>query len=156
MAETCPFQKVSDPEVGCEYQGTETMIGFHIQGQHKEKENKKENKKEEKKEETEKPKKGKRIDMKPPKFMEFETRGEFRRKEEEFQAYIDRTDIKNQEIADDLYRICDTPLKKKFIASQKIEKMINTTKPEVMMKEIKRLCLPEKNVVLEQQEFRKI
>ena len=62
--------------------------------------------------------------MKPPKFMEFETRGEFRRKEEEFQAYVNRTDIKNQEIADDLYRICDTPLKKKLIASQKIEKKI--------------------------------
>ena len=72
MAETCPFQKVTDPEAGCEYQGTEMMIGYHIQGQHKEKEKEK---KEEKKEETEKQKKGIRIDVKPPKFMEFENKG---------------------------------------------------------------------------------
>ena len=58
------------------------MIGYHIEGQHRKlaptpaKEDKKESSK----------KKGKKIDAKPPKFMESETKEEFKRKKKEFQS----------------------------------------------------------------------
>ena len=87
MAEQCPFGGVNNPEVECDYKGTEVMIGHHIEAKHREKapiEKKEEKKKED---ETEK-KKGKRIEAKPPKFMENETREEFRRKEDKFEAYV--------------------------------------------------------------------
>ena len=41
--------------------------------------------------------------MKLPKFLEAETREEFKRKMAEFQSYADRTNLEAEEIADDLY-----------------------------------------------------
>ena len=70
----CPFPDIKDPSMVYEYEDTETMIGFHIEGQHCKADpaaQKKEKKESEKK-------KAKRVDVKPPNIMESETREEFR------------------------------------------------------------------------------
>ena len=64
------------------------------------------------------------------------------------------TKITGEEISNDLYRTCETPLKKKVIASNKIEKMIKMTKPEVMIQEIDRICMPMINIIVERNHFR--
>ena len=139
----------------CDYKGTEVMIGLHVEAKYQDKPPA-ENKNEKKEEENEKQKKGKRIEAKPPKFLENETREEFRRKEEEFDSYVERTGISGEDVTDDLYRTCETPLKQKLIASNKVHKRIKMTKPAVMMAEIKRLCLPKENVVLEREQFKNL
>ena len=115
MAEQCPFGGVNNPEVECDYKGTEVMIGHHIEAKHREKKAPVEKKEEKKKDDESEKKKCKRIDAKPPKFLESETREEFRRKEEEFEAYVDRTGITGEDVTEDLYRTCETPLKQKLI-----------------------------------------
>ena len=47
--------------------------------------------------------KNKRMEVKPPKFLEKETREEFRRKQAEFKSYSERALLEGKEIADDLY-----------------------------------------------------
>ena len=88
--------------------------------------------------------------------MESETREEFRRKEEEFKAYVERPGISGEDVTDDLYRTCETPLKQKLIASNKINRKIKTTKSQVLMAEIKRLCLPKENVILKREQFKNL
>ena len=63
----CPFLDKVDPRKVCEYEDTETIIGFHIEGQHCKVDPAQ--KKEDKKDESDK-KKAKRLDVKPPNFME--------------------------------------------------------------------------------------
>ena len=84
-------------------------------------------------------KKAKSIKSKAVKFCENESREEFKRKRGEFQIYQERTDIKVEDIADDLYRSFETPLKRKLITLSKINDNIKTTDPKVMMDKIERL-----------------
>ena len=84
------------------------MLEFHKRAVHGKKDDKKEEKKEEK---DDKKKAEKRAPVKPPKFMETETREEFKRKQKEFSTYSIRTKLEQEEVADDLYTACDTPLK---------------------------------------------
>ena len=80
----------------------------------------------------------------------------FRQKKGEFESYRERTNIKGEEIANDLYRSCETPLKRKLITSSKIKEDIKSTDPKVMMDEIKRLCLPRVNIIVEREQFHKL
>ena len=78
-------------------------------------------------------KKAKSIKSKAVKFCENESREEFKRKRGEFQIYQERTDIKVEDIADDLFWYFETSLKRKLITSSKINDNIKTTDPKVMM-----------------------
>ena len=89
------------------------------------------------------------MDVKPPKFMESETREEFRRKKEEFQSYVDRTEFVGEEVSDNLYRTCKTPLKKKLLAYNILQAVSKQTKPEIIIQEIKSLCTPKVNTIVE-------
>ena len=86
--------------------------------------------------------KSKRIESKITKFPESKTHDEFRRKMIEFDYYKVRCNIAAEEVSDDLYRFCETHLKKKLISSSKIVPDIKFTDPEIMKMEIKRLCSP--------------
>ena len=55
----------------------------------------------------------------------------------EFDYYKVRCNIAAEEVSDDLYRFCETPLKKKLISSSKIAQDIKFTDPEIMKTEIK-------------------
>ena len=84
------------------------MIGVHKRAIHMKKEAAKVQIKDEVKSDT---KKAKRIKSKAVKFCKNQSREEFRRKRGEFQIYQERTNIKGEDIADNLYRCCETPLK---------------------------------------------
>ena len=58
------------------------------------------------------------------------------------ESYKVRCNITAEEVSDDLYRFCETHLKKKLISSSKIVQDIKFTDPEIMKTEIKRLCRP--------------
>ena len=88
------------------------LMEMHERAVHQKKEEAKETKKE--------ARKNKRAEAKPPKFLERETREEFRRKQAEFKSYSERTSLEGEEIADDLYLACETPLKERLLASSKI------------------------------------
>ena len=98
----------------------------------------------------------KRFESKPIRFAKGETREEFKRKKSKFKAYQERTEIKEGDIADDLYRSCETPIKRKLVTSSKITSPIKETNPEVMWKEIERLCLLKVNKIIERVEFRQL
>ena len=92
-----------------------------------------------------------------PKFEESETREEFRRKINEFQSYSERTKLIGEEIADDLYIAMSTPLKKKLLASSKVNKTSwKKTNPKVIMEETERVCLPQLNLVVECQQLHQL
>ena len=55
-------------------------------------------------------KKSKRIESKIIKFTESESHDEFRRKMIEFDLYRVRCNIPAEEVSDDLYMFCETPL----------------------------------------------
>ena len=90
-------------------------------------------------------KKSKRIKSKITKFTENESHDEFQKKMGEFESYKVRCNIEGEEEADNLYRFCETPLKKKLIISSKVAEDIKSTDPEIMKMEIKRLCRPKVN-----------
>ena len=72
MAEvTCPYPDVKDPTKICDYKGVLEMFNHHIKGWHTKKEDVKEAKKD--------VRKNKRMEAKPPKFLEREMREKFRR-----------------------------------------------------------------------------
>ena len=50
-------------------------------------------------------------------------------------------------MADNLYRSCKTLLKQKLLTSNLIDKNVKKTDPEVMIGEIKRLCIPRVNII---------
>ena len=95
------------------------------------------------------------MESRLPKFLATETREEFKRKQMESKSYATRTKLEKEEEADDLYMCCETPLKKKLITSMKIEDDPKKTSPEVMLKELERMCLPKINIVVERQEFQR-
>ena len=98
-------------------------------------------------------KKSKRIETK---FTENESHNEFRRKMGKIESYKVRSTIIGEEVADNLYRFCETPLKRKLITSSKVAEDIKSTNPEVMKKEIKRLCMPKVNFYIEREQFHKL
>ena len=76
-------------------------------------------KKDEKKE---KKRREKRAQIKLPKFEDNERREEFLRKQNEFISYSERTELVGEEITDDLYVAMSTSLKRKLLASSKVNK----------------------------------
>ena len=76
----CSFPDLKDPSTQCNYKESEVMIGFHIEGNHLK------TALAPRKKEGESQKKAKRIEVKPPKFMEGEMNGKFKKKKEEFQS----------------------------------------------------------------------
>ena len=74
----------------------------------------------------------------------------------EFDYYKVRCNIAAEEVSDDLYRFCETPLKKKLISSSKVAMDIKLTNPEVMKKEIERLCRPKVNFYVKREQFHKL
>ena len=111
-------------EISCEYDGCDVkkeaevldaairLMEMHERGAHKRKDEKEEEKKCQEK----------RAQVKLPKFEETEMREEFRRKQNEFTSYSERTKLVGEEIAD-LYAAMSTPLKRKLLASSKVNKM---------------------------------
>ena len=66
-----------------------------------------------------------------------------------FESYKVRCIIICEEVANNLYSFCETPLKRKLITSSKVAEDIKSTDPEVMKKEIERLCMPKVNFIVE-------
>ena len=146
-------------ELKCEYQGcdvkkeSETMdqciklIEIHERTIHMKKEEVKQEKKPERK--------GERPKVKPPRFLEKETREEFNRKHYEFPSYSDRTILQGEEVADDLYLSCETPLKRKLRASHLVDKdSVKKTSLKVLFTMMERICLPKVNVIVERKQFK--
>ena len=145
MAEVqCPYLDVKDPSKVCDYKGIIELFNHHVLLWHTKTEAKKEVKQ---------PRKTKRMETKPPKFMEKETREEFRRKQSEFLAYSKSDLLEGDEISDNLYLACDTPLKRRLLASSKIKGAIEKTETEVILSEMERICLPKLTMVVERQHF---
>ena len=84
--------------------------------------------------------------MKPPVFTEQETREEFWRKNQEFETYSVRAKLKPEEISEDLFYVCETPLKRKLRASSVVDrKDLKKTDPKALLAEIERICTPKAN-----------
>ena len=66
---------------------------------------------------TEERKKTERQKMKPPTFSECETRDDYERKRMDFKTYSNRAKLSPEEMSEDLYYACETPLKKRLRAS---------------------------------------
>merc|ERR1712239_93855 len=95
---------------------------------------------EERKEKTERQK------MKPPVFIENETRDEFGRKNQEFKTYSARAKLKEEELSEDLYYACENPLKRKLRASGVVDRNdIKKTDPKALLAEMERVCTPKAN-----------
>ena len=117
-------------------------VGMKIEKDSEDRREKQEEKKDKKRHE-------KRAQAKLPKFEDSETREEFRRKVNEFDTYSDRTDLTKEEKADDLYIAMSTPLKKKLLASSRVDKTSwKKTDPKVILEEMERVCLPQLNLVV--------
>ena len=88
MAEVnCPFEDMEDSTKPCTHVAkTEVMLGYHIEAKHC-----KHPAKKEEKEDIPPNKKAKRMESKPPTFLEQKTRFEFRRIQDEFESYIQRS-----------------------------------------------------------------
>ena len=95
----------------------------------------------------------KRAQAKLPLFEEVETREEFKRKSNEFFTYASRTQLEPEEQAEDLYSALSTSLKRRILASPRINKMWRKTDPKTIMEEMEKICLPPINLVVERQEF---
>ena len=99
-----------------------------------------------------KERKSERQKMKPPTFLEKETREEFKRKHSEFETYSDRAHLKANEITEDLYHACETPLKRKLRSSNLIDRnQLKKTDPKVLLAEMERMCLPKLNIIVERE-----
>ena len=96
----------------------------------------------------------KRAQAKLPLFEEVETREEFKRKSNEFFTYASRTQLEPEEQAEDLYSALSTSLKRRILASPRINKVWRKTDPKIIMEEMEKICLPPINLVVERQEFR--
>ena len=111
--------------------------------------------KEEVKQEKKPERKGKRAMVKPPRFLGKETREEFNRKHLEFQSYSERTALQGEEVADDLYLSCETPLKRKLRASHLVDKdSVKKTSLKVLFAKMERICLPKVNVIVERKQLK--
>ena len=98
----------------------------------------------------------KRLDVMPPKFLEREAREDFVRKSTEFHMYKERAEITKEEAAADLYQSCETPLKKKLMASSKIKENPGDTDFGVILEEIERIATAKLNITVERHEFRSL
>ena len=156
----CPYKNTVNATKPCEYVTTNIkMLLMHKRGDHNSpkkvtniiKEVIEKKVKDEVRHDT---KKSKKFERKPVKFCEGESREEFRRKKAEFKSYQERTDIKGEDIADDLYRSCEMPLKRKLVTLSLICENVKQTDPTVMMDKIERLCLPRVNKIMERDQFR--
>ena len=127
--------------------------GVHGGGKDERKEKKIEER-EKKEEKVDKKRQEKRPQAKLPKFEEAETREEFKRKKNEFHTYATRTELKTEEIAEDLYSAMSTPLKRRLLASSKMKSVWKKTDPKVILEEMERVCLPPLNLVVEPQQFK--
>ena len=127
--------------------GKHGVVGV-VRKEEKEGDEKKEDKGERKRQE-------KRAQTKLPTFEEEEMRDEFRRKTKEFHTYATRTELKTEEMAEDLYSALSTPLKRRMLASSKIKSQWRETDPKVILEEMEKVCLPPLNLVVEQQQFAK-
>ena len=79
------------------------------------------------------------MKSKPPKFLDFERKDKFRRKLVEFQAYKVRAEIEGEEITDNLFRACKTPLRRKLVDSSRVEKVVSKISHETLMDELQRI-----------------
>ena len=129
----CPYhyQDPTDTEKPCPYFTTSSFpevviatLATHERAKHGTKPKKDEESKSESK-------KSKRMETKLSRFGENETPGEFRRKMLEFDRYSRMCDIKEDEVSEDLYMACETPMKQKLLASAKVTKDIKSTTPKV-------------------------
>ena len=102
------YPDIRNPEEDCQYKCTEGMIAHYVNGRHSKPAK---NVKEEDKNTS---KKAKRMEGKPPKFIGKETREEFRRKHAEFKSYSVRALLEGEDVSDDIYLACETPLKRKL------------------------------------------
>ena len=92
----------------------------------------------------EKERKTERQKMKPPTFTEQETREEFLRKNSEFNTYSARAKLKPEEISEDLFYACETPLKRKLRVSNVVNRTnLGKTDPKALLAEIERICPPK-------------
>merc|ERR1712082_199629 len=95
--------------------------------------------------------------MKPPTFLEKETREEFLRKNAEFKTYSYRAHLKPDEISEDLFHACETPLKRKLRSSNLIDrKELKKTDPKVLLAEMERICTPKLNRIVEREQFKRL
>ena len=126
---------------------------LHDRGKHggkkEEKREKKEEDVEKREEKGERRRQEKRTQAKLPKFEEAETKEEFRRKTDEFHTYATRTELKTEEMAEDLYSALSTPLKRRMLASSKIKSQWKKTDPKVIFEEMEKVCLPPLNLLVE-------
>ena len=90
----------------------------------------------------------KRAQAKLPLFEEVETREEFTRKSNEFFTYASRTSLEPEEQAEDLYSALSTSLRRRILASPRINKVWRKTDPMVIMEEMEKICLPPINLVV--------
>ena len=105
----------------------------------------------------EKERKTDRQKMKPPVFTESETRDEFGRKNQEFKTYSSRAKLKPEEMSEDLYYACETPLKRRLRASGVVDKEdIQKTKFEALLEEMERICTPKANRLIERDLFSRL
>ena len=58
-------------------------------------------------------------------------------------------EIEGEEEADNLYMACNTPLRRKLVASNKVKKIVSKTNSETLMNELEGICLPKLNVIVE-------
>ena len=118
----CPYQDPTNAEKPCPFHSrSEVVLQMHERAKHKET---KTSQDEESKTDT---KKSKRMETKVTRFTESKTPSEYRRKMIEFDLYSRMCGIKEEEVSDDLYMACETPLKQKLLASAKISADIKST-----------------------------
>ena len=58
-------------------------------------------------------------------------------------------EIEGEEEADNLYMACNTPFRRKLVASNKVKKIVSKTNSETLMNEPEGICLPKLNVIVE-------
>ena len=113
----CPYQDPTDNEKPCPFHSSsEVVLQMHERAKHT---GNKTSQDEESKTDT---KKSKRMETKFTRFSERETPSKFRRKMLNFNRYSRMCGIKEEEVSDDLYMACETPLKQKLLSSTKIPK----------------------------------
>ena len=98
-----------------------------------------------------------RQKMKPPVFTENETRDEFERKNQDFKTYSSRAKLTPEEMSEDLYYACETPLKRRLRASGIVNRDdVGKTEFKALLREMERICAPKANRQIEREEFKRL
>ena len=106
---------------------------------------------------SEEKKKTDRQKMKPPVFTENETRDDYERKRQDFKTYSNRAKLSPEEMSEDLYYACETPLKKRLRASGIVDKEeVGKTEFKSLCEEMERICAPKANRHIEREEFKRL